>query len=40
MRMLAWINLLQDDGYVNDVLTALHLDADLRSNWLTVGLSR
>ena len=25
MRMLAWINLLQDDGYVNDVLTGLHL---------------
>ena len=25
MRMLAWVNLLQDDGYVNDVLRNLHL---------------
>jgi spermidine/putrescine transport system permease protein len=25
MRMLAWVNLLQEDGYVNDVLTGLHL---------------
>ena len=25
MRMLAWVNLLQDDGYVNDVLRHLHL---------------
>ena len=25
MRMLAWVNLLQDDGYVNDVLRGLHL---------------
>jgi ABC-type spermidine/putrescine transport system permease subunit I len=24
-RMLAWLSLLQDDGYVNDVLTALHV---------------
>ncbi len=33
MRMLAWINLLQEDGYVNDVLTALHLTAE-PVNWL------
>jgi ABC-type spermidine/putrescine transport system permease subunit I len=33
MRMLAWINLLQDDGYVNDVLTALHLTRS-PVNWL------
>jgi ABC-type spermidine/putrescine transport system permease subunit I len=25
MRMLAWVNLLQDDGYVNDALRALHI---------------
>jgi ABC-type spermidine/putrescine transport system permease subunit I len=25
MRMLAWVNLLQDQGYVNDVLRFLHL---------------
>lgn len=25
MRMLAWVNLLSDDGYVNKVLTFLHL---------------
>jgi ABC-type spermidine/putrescine transport system permease subunit I len=25
MRMLAWVNLLQDDGYVNDVLRGLHI---------------
>jgi spermidine/putrescine transport system permease protein len=25
MRMLAWVNLLQDDGYVNDALLRLHL---------------
>src|SRR6476660_8486926 len=25
MRMLAWVNLLQDDGYVNDVLRNLHV---------------
>ncbi len=28
MRMLAWINLLQEDGYVNDILTALHLTSE------------
>jgi spermidine/putrescine transport system permease protein len=33
MRMLAWINLLQDDGYVNDVLTGLNL-VDNPVNWL------
>lgn len=33
MRMLAWINLLQEDGYVNDVLTALHLTSE-PVNWL------
>jgi spermidine/putrescine transport system permease protein len=27
MRMLAWVNLLQDDGYVNDLLRHLHLIA-------------
>jgi spermidine/putrescine transport system permease protein len=25
MRMLAWVNLLQDDGYVNKIVTGLHL---------------
>jgi spermidine/putrescine transport system permease protein len=33
MRMLAWINLLQEDGYVNDILRALHL-VDHPVNWL------
>ena len=33
MRMLAWINLLQEDGYVNDVLSALHLTS-APVNWL------
>jgi ABC-type spermidine/putrescine transport system permease subunit I len=33
MRMLAWINLLQEDGYVNDVLTALHVTSS-PVNWL------
>jgi len=33
MRMLAWINLLQDDGYVNDVLRALHVTSS-PVNWL------
>jgi spermidine/putrescine transport system permease protein len=33
MRMLAWTNLLQLDGYVNDVLQFLHLQSDPR-NWL------
>jgi spermidine/putrescine transport system permease protein len=33
MRMLAWVNLLQDDGYVNDVLMWLHLIDEPRS-WL------
>jgi ABC-type spermidine/putrescine transport system permease subunit I len=33
MRMLAWINLLQDDGYVNDALRALHV-VDHPVNWL------
>jgi spermidine/putrescine transport system permease protein len=33
MRMLAWINLLQDDGYVNDALRALQL-VDAPVNWL------
>ena len=28
MRMLAWINLLQEDGYVNDILGALHLTSE------------
>jgi spermidine/putrescine transport system permease protein len=31
MRMLAWINLLQEDGYVNDVLSFFSID---RVNWL------
>ena len=31
MRMLAWVNLLQDDGYVNDVTAAFGFD---RVNWL------
>jgi spermidine/putrescine transport system permease protein len=31
MRMLAWVNLLQQDGYVNDVIAAVGLD---RANWL------
>ncbi len=33
MRMLAWTNLLQIDGYVNDVLRWLHLQSEPR-NWL------
>jgi ABC-type spermidine/putrescine transport system permease subunit I len=33
MRMLAWINLLQDDGYVNDTLSAFHV-IDNPVNWL------
>jgi spermidine/putrescine transport system permease protein len=33
MRMLAWINLLQDDGYVNDALQALHI-VGAPVNWL------
>ncbi len=33
MRMLAWINLLQEDGYVNDVFGALHLTSE-PVNWL------
>ena len=31
MRMLAWVNLLQTDGYVNDVTAAFGFD---RVNWL------
>ena len=31
MRMLAWVNLLQSDGYVNDVIAAVGLD---RVDWL------
>jgi ABC-type spermidine/putrescine transport system permease subunit I len=31
MRMLAWVNLLQTDGYVNDITSALGFD---RVNWL------
>jgi ABC-type spermidine/putrescine transport system permease subunit I len=33
MRMLAWVNLLQDDGYVNAVLRHLHLISQ-PVNWL------
>jgi len=33
MRMLAWINLLQDDGWVNDVLLRLEI-VDAPVNWL------
>jgi spermidine/putrescine transport system permease protein len=33
MRMLAWINLLQADGWVNDVLIRLHV-LDQPRNWL------
>jgi ABC-type spermidine/putrescine transport system permease subunit I len=33
MRMLAWINLLQDDGWVNDVLVWLHVLNEPRT-WL------
>jgi spermidine/putrescine transport system permease protein len=33
MRMLAWTNLLQPDGYVNEVLRFLHLFDEPR-NWL------
>lgn len=33
MRMLAWVNLLSDDGYVNRILTFLHLTPD-PVNWL------
>jgi spermidine/putrescine transport system permease protein len=31
--MLAWVNLLQEDGYVNDVLSALQLTSE-PINWL------
>jgi spermidine/putrescine transport system permease protein len=33
MRMLAWINLLQDDGWVNDVLVWVGI-LDMPRNWL------
>ena len=33
MRMLAWINLLQDDGWVNDVLVWVGI-LDVPRNWL------
>jgi ABC-type spermidine/putrescine transport system permease subunit I len=33
MRMLAWVNLLSDDGYVNRILSFLHLAPD-PINWL------
>lgn len=33
MRMMAWTNLLQPDGYVNKVLEVLHLQSEPR-NWL------
>jgi ABC-type spermidine/putrescine transport system permease subunit I len=33
MRMLAWVNLLQDDGYVNRILMWLHV-LDAPRNWL------
>ena len=33
MRMLAWINLLQDDGWVNDVLIWVGI-LDVPRNWL------
>jgi ABC-type spermidine/putrescine transport system permease subunit I len=33
MRMLAWVNLLQEDGYVNDVLVGVGLLGEPR-NWL------
>ena len=42
MRMLAWVNLLQDDGYVNDILRVLHLSVHgvqwLDARWYTVVL--
>jgi ABC-type spermidine/putrescine transport system permease subunit I len=42
-RMLAWLSLLQDDGYVNDLLLALHLVPDpvrwLSGNPYTVVLA-
>jgi spermidine/putrescine transport system permease protein len=33
MRMLAWVNLLQEDGYVNDILMGAHLVGN-PVNWL------
>jgi spermidine/putrescine transport system permease protein len=33
MRMMAWTNLLQPDGYVNKVLEVMHLQSEPR-NWL------
>ena len=33
MRMLAWVNLLDDEGYINNVITGLHL-APKPVNWL------
>src|SRR5260370_15328947 len=42
MRMLAWIDLLQTNGYVNKVLTSLHLISQpvdwLGGMWITVVL--
>ena len=42
MRMLAWIDLLQTDGYVNKVLSSLHLISQpvdwLGGMWITVVL--
>jgi spermidine/putrescine transport system permease protein len=42
MRMLAWINLLQTDGYVNDVIAAVGLDRvawlDGRATTVVLGL--
>src|SRR6266700_8105959 len=34
MRMLAWVDLLQTDGYVNQALTSLHLTSH-PINWLS-----
>ena len=34
MRMLAWTNLLEPDGYVNDILMGLGVIDEPRSGWL------
>ena len=39
MRMLAWINLLQDDGWVNDVLVG-SASSTRRETGSTVGRLR
>ena len=37
MRMLAWIDLLQTNGYVNKVLSSLHLIGRRSTGWAGCG---